>query len=79
MDSLVELKDVSSGKKRVFTFEVAQNILRDINNSKHKAWVIADKKKFQFINNELNKRPSPKVGKKSAKPKGDIEGEGLPK
>tara|TARA_R110000803_G_C11934631_1_gene315820 strand:+ start:661 stop:891 length:231 start_codon:yes stop_codon:yes gene_type:complete len=71
MDSIVKLKLVKTDETKEFTFKHAQEILRI---DKHKDFEIADKKKFQFINNDLIKRPSPKVSKRTAKPKGDIKG-----
>jgi len=71
MDSIVRLKNRKTGEDKGITFEHAQNILRI---DKYNDFEIADKKKFQFINNELIKRPSPKVSKRAAKPKGDNQG-----
>ena len=72
MDSIVKLKLVKQGKTKEYTFRHAQEILR---LDKYNDFAIADKKKFQFINNELIKRPSPKNSGKSDKSKGNKEGE----
>ena len=73
MDSKVKLKIIALDVTQEFTFEHAQNILRK--DFKFEKFEIADKKKFQFINNELIKRPSPKSSGKSDKSKGNKEGE----
>jgi hypothetical protein len=76
MDSKVRLKTSKTGKVIETTFEHAQNILRiDKNND----FEIADKKKFQFINNDLIKRPSPKGGRKSTKQGADNKRGEIPK
>ena len=74
MDSIVKLKDVK-GDIRPFTFKIAERILLDIKDNKHKAWTIAEPKKFKFIDNALTKRPSPKGGRKSNKQGNNTEGE----
>ena len=70
MDSKVNLKNKKTGHVQEFTFEHAQNILRlDKNND----FECADDK-HEFINNELNKRPSTRGGKKSTKSKSSSKG-----
>ena len=76
MDSIVKLKLVKSDTIKEYTFRHAQDILR---LDKYNDFEIADKKKFEFINNDLIKRPSPKGGKKASKSKGDTEGGKVPK
>ena len=70
MDSKVKLRIIKSGVVCEFTFEHAQNILRGDN---YKVFECADDK-HEFINNELNKRPSTKGGKKSTKSKSSSKG-----
>tara|TARA_Y100000310_G_C20004386_1_gene500001 strand:- start:70 stop:297 length:228 start_codon:yes stop_codon:yes gene_type:complete len=74
MDSKVKLKS-KGGAILDTTFAHAQKILRiDKNN----AFEVAEPDKFQFINNELIKRPSKGGNKKPAKQKRSSKGEQVP-
>ena len=75
MDSKVILKLGKTGETQEFTFEHAQNILRV---DKYKSFEIADNTKFEFINNDLIKKPSTKGSRKSTKQRSSTKGKEVP-
>ncbi len=74
MDSKVKLIHKVTGNKKELVFAHAQAFLQ-IDNS----YKCAKDSNYEFINNELIKRPSKKGGTKSKKSKPDNGGEELPK
>jgi len=73
MDSIVILVHKNKGNKKELVFSHAQEFLR-IDNS----YECAKDSNFQFINNELIKRPSKGGSKKSTKQKRGNKGTEVP-
>jgi len=73
MDSIVKIKNKKTGAIKELVFPHAQGLLQ-INSDFEPA-----DKTYEFINNELIKRPSNKGSKKPKKSKPDSEGAELPK
>ncbi len=73
MKSKVKLKHNKRGVITELTFSHAQELLRVNKNFE------VESNNYEFINNELIKRPSKKGGTKSKKSKPDNGGEELPK
>ena len=73
MDSIVKLVHKVTGNKKELVFSHAQAFLR-IDNS----YKCAKDSNFEFINNELIKRPSNKGSKKPSKSKPSNKGKKVP-
>jgi hypothetical protein len=71
MNSKIKLKTSKTGTIVELTFEHAQRILRADRNQDFE---IADNTKFEFINNDLIKKPSTKGSRKSTKQRSSTKG-----